>query len=56
MTTQVTVVAHCADTKEVLITLTEGEKVTEHVLQDTEEKVLYVYDSRSITVLEVEKD
>jgi spore coat protein U-like protein len=53
MTSTVKITAHCADTKEVQITLDNGNNTGEtFVLRDTETKELYVYDARSITVCE----
>ena len=57
MTTTVIVQAHCADTKEVIITVEElGNRVEEFTLQDGEEKELVVYDNRVATIIEIEKD
>lgn len=56
MTTSVTIKACCANTKEVKIMLTEDNADTEvTTLQDGESVEKYVYDSRAITVQEVEK-
>lgn len=53
MTTEIIVKAHCSDTKEVKIKITNEEEIT---LQDGEESSsLYVYDERELTVKEVEK-
>ena len=53
MTSTVKITAHCASTKEVVISLDNGDYTAElHILQDGETKELYVYDERSITVRE----
>lgn len=55
MTTTVKIEAHCSETKEVIITIDEGEGKT--VLQtirllDGEKTEVYAYDYRRITVFE----
>ena len=56
MTTNVVVTAHCADTKEVQVTITDPNADTEQfVLQDGESSDRVVYDGREISVKEVEK-
>lgn len=56
MTTTVTIAAHCADTKEVQVTIMDGELNAESfVMQDGETLDRAVYDGRKISVNEVEK-
>ena len=56
MTTNVVVTAHCANTKEVKISVTDnGESVEEITLQDGEGADRVVYDGREISVKEVDK-
>lgn len=52
MTTTVTVHAHCANTKEVHVTISGAPHV---VLQDGEKTDVYAYDDRVIEVKEVTK-
>ena len=53
MTTTVTVKAHCASTKEVIVSVTAE---PDRVIQDGEEAEVYAYDDRLISVREVKKD
>ncbi len=56
MTTTVIIKAHCANTKEVRVSITDGQHAGEgFTLQDGEVAERYVYDAREITVREVEK-
>jgi len=56
MTTSVTIDACCANNNEVKIVITEDNADTEvTTLQDGESVEKYVYDSRVITIQEVEK-
>lgn len=57
MTSTVKITAHCASTKEVIISLDNGNNTGElHRLQDGETKELHVYDDRRVTVQERLKD
>jgi len=59
MTTEIIVKAHCGSDKQVEITIHDfdnRENDELHILQDGEEKeMMYVYDSRMISVMETEK-
>lgn len=56
MTTTVKVSAHCSSSKEVEIVLTDGPtEIEKVVIQDGQTAERYVYDGRSISVQEVEK-
>lgn len=60
MTTNVTIKAHCATTKEVVVKehrgkLANPDAVDEWVLEDGEELELVVYDDKAISVFEREK-
>ena len=56
MTTTVTIAAHCADTKEVEVKITDTDADTEaFTLQDGETAERVVYDGREINVKEIEK-
>ncbi len=56
MTTNVIVNAHCSDTKEVKVSITDnGDSVEEITLQDGESVDRCVYDGLEISVKEVEK-
>ncbi len=56
MTTNVVITAHCANTKEVKISVTDnGKSVEELTLQDGGSADRTVYDGREISVKEVEK-
>lgn len=55
MTSKVVVSAHCASSKEVVITLSSNTESEDFKLQNNETKELYIYDDREISVKEVEK-
>lgn len=55
MTTNVVVTAHCADTKEVKVSIHTENTGEAYTLQDGESGEYVVYDDREITVKEVEK-
>lgn len=56
MTTTITVDAHCADNKEVIIVVKDNESIYEEItLQDGESSEVIAYDDRVITVKEVLK-
>lgn len=55
MTTTVKIEAHCASTKEVAISIEDGNALQQIVLQDGENREVYAYDARRITVYEREK-
>ena len=55
MTTTVKVEAHCSPTKEVVISIEDGNTGETIVLQDGEKREVYAYDARRITVYEHEK-
>ena len=55
MTTNVVVTAHCADTKEVKVSISTESTGEVHTLQDGESGEYYAYDDREIVVKEVEK-
>lgn len=52
MTTTVTVSAHLADTKEVVISIGDESGIEGYSLQDGESRDFHVYDGRTITVKE----
>lgn len=57
MTTTVKISAHCASNVEVKVTVTDGEnQIEQFTLQDKETAERYVYDKRSITVTETNKE
>lgn len=54
MTTKVTINAHCASNKDVIVTIADAEKVIEvNTLRDGESIERVVYDNKEITVKEV---
>ena len=57
MTTTVTIEAHLANSKEVEVKVFDGPKtIEEFTLQDGERAFRYVYDNRSVSVREIEKE
>jgi len=57
MTSQVIIRAHCSDTKEVMVLVQdENGLVEEFAIQDGEETERSIYDGRSVSVMEVEKE
>lgn len=56
MTTNVTIQAHCGEGKEVVVSMQEGRYGENHVLEDGEEKTLYAFDERVVTVKERVKE
>lgn len=57
MTTTVTIEAHCPNTVEVEVTLTEeGREPVTAIMQDGETHINYVYDTRSLTIAERTKE
>ena len=52
MTTNVTIQAHCANDKEVVVSMQDGSYGENYVLQDGEEQTLYAFDERVISVKE----
>jgi len=57
MTTTVTVEAHCADTTEVQITISNDGTAADDaiIIQNGEKRVVYVHDLKSVHVQEVPK-
>lgn len=57
MTSKVTVNAHCAESKYVLVSITANGKVLEErALQNGESTEVLIYDDRAVTSREVEKE
>lgn len=53
MTSRVTIVAHCGNTKAVHVRVREGHDIVEeHLVRDGQTKELYIYDSRVVTASE----
>lgn len=56
MTTNVTINAHCADNKEVKITITDDDSIVEEtILQSGEIAYSVVYDDRVVSICEIDK-
>ena len=56
MTTEIKVQAFCGPTKEVVIIQYNSENdIVEYILDNGENKILYVYDTKSVEVFEREK-
>lgn len=55
MTTQITIQAHCHETKHVVCTEKIGPDEIQTILEDGEQRIFYVYDEKSLTVKEMLK-
>lgn len=56
MTTTVTIDAHCADTKQVVIVINDGNEEKERILQDGESESIHLHEpDQSVTVTEADK-
>lgn len=56
MTSKVTIEAHCADNKNVVVTLNDLDKEENFYIQNGEKMEFYIYDHRSVTTSEQLKE